>query len=993
MEFNKKIFDEDILTLGIDVGSTTIKLALFKGNDLIYSSYERHLSMIKAKVIENLKKIKKITGEQKFHMAFSGSSGLGVANELNLPFVQEVFATSELVKVVQKDVNVVIELGGEDAKVIFFDHGTDERMNGTCAGGTGAFIDQMATLMNITPSELNELSLKSEKIYPIASRCGVFAKSDIQPLLNQGAKKEDIAASIFQAIVNQTIAGLAQGRKIEGKVMFLGGPLSFFEGLQRQFVKTLNLAPENAIFPDYANISVAIGASIYASKQKETYSADELIEKAKLVGKEKKTIHCLAPLFASDEEYEKFKSRHSKATVERLDIAGYSGNAYLGIDCGSTTTKLVLISEDNKIIYEYYSSNNGNPIEIIKSELEKIYQLLEDRIKIVGSVVTGYGEELIRKAFKIDEGLVETLAHYTAAKYFNPKVDYILDIGGQDIKCFKIRKNSIDSINLNEACSSGCGSFIETFAKSLGYGVEEFARLGLFAKNPVDLGSRCTVFMNSSVKQAQKDGAEVGDISAGLSISVVKNAIYKVIREASADALGKNVVVQGGTFLNDSVLRAFEREIGRDVIRPEISGLMGAYGCALHAKTLNLSSSSLISRADLKNFTHTSKMVKCNGCGNHCNLTINLFNDGGRYISGNQCDKGASLGETHANEIQVPNLFKIKREMLERLFQTEIKPDRLTIGLPMCLGMYEFAPFWKTFFEDVGFNVKFSGFTTKKMYAKGQYTIPSDTVCYPAKVMHGHIMELLENKVDAIFYPCLSYNIDEKQGDNHFNCPVVAYYSELLVSNLDELKEVKFLYPYLNINNMTKLENTMYSTLSKICKIDKKKLKNAVKNAKIAYEKWKFDIRYEGKKALKWAKDNDRYALILAGRPYHIDPEISHGIDKLATSLGFVVLSEDSVSDIVKADNLGVLNQWTFHSRMYNAAKFASETEGVELVQLVSFGCGIDAITSDEMRHIMESDDKLYTQIKIDEITNLGAVKIRLRSLKGVLDERKNKED
>ncbi len=992
MNFNKQIFKNDGTYLGIDVGSTTIKLALFKNNELVYNSYERHLSMIKSKVLEQLKKIKPIVKDDELYIAFSGSSGLGVANELNLPFVQEVFATSELVKTLEKDTNAVVELGGEDAKVIFFDNGTDERMNGTCAGGTGAFIDQMATLMNMDSAKLDELSLKSEKLYPIASRCGVFAKTDIQPLLNQGARKEDIAASIFQAIVNQTISGLAQGRKIEGKVMFLGGPLHFLKGLRRQFVQTLNLDEEHAIFPDYAPISVAIGSAIFASKQRHGYNLDEIISKVKSIDTSKKVTNTLEPLFETEADYEKFCLRHSKATVEEIDIASYSGKAYLGIDCGSTTTKLVLLSEDNQILYSYYSSNKGNPVEIIKEQIEHIYSLTADRIKIAGSVVTGYGEELIRKAFGIDEGFVETLAHYTAAKHFNPNVDYILDIGGQDIKCFKIRKNSIDSINLNEACSSGCGSFIETFAKSLGYDIKEFSKLGIFAKKPVDLGSRCTVFMNSSVKQAQKDGAEVGDISAGLSISVVKNAIYKVIREASASALGKNIIVQGGTFLNDSVLRAFERELGKDVIRPVISGLMGAFGSALHAKTLGLEKSNIISYDELKRFTHTSKMVRCNGCGNHCNLTINLFNDGNRFISGNQCEKGASLGEEHADIMQIPNMFKFKREKFEKLFESKRDENKKTIGIPMSLGMYELAPFWKTLFEELGFNVELSGFTTKKIYAKGQYTIPSDTVCYPAKVMHGHIIELLERKVDAIFYPSLTYNVDEKIGDNNYNCPVVAYYSELLRSNLDELKAVEFLYPYLNINEQKELEKGIYKSLSKVAKIDKKQVKNAVKTAKLVYEKWKFDIRYEGKKALEFAKESGRYALVLAGRPYHIDPEISHGIDKLATSLGFVVLSEDSISDLVQAKNLNVLNQWTFHARMYNAAKFASENDNVELVQLVSFGCGIDAITSDEMRTIMESDNKLYTQIKIDEITNLGAVKIRLRSLKGVLDERKKNE-
>ncbi len=989
MEFYTKIFKKEGVFLGVDVGSTTIKLALFEDNKLIYNCYERHLSLIKQKVVEQLKKIEPLISGKPLKIAFSGSSGMGVANELGLPFVQEVFATSELVKTLQSDTSVVIELGGEDAKVIFFDGGTDERMNGTCAGGTGAFIDQMATLMNVTSSELDELSLKSEKLYPIASRCGVFAKSDIQPLLNQGARKEDIAASIYQSIVSQTISGLAQGRKIEGKVMFLGGPLYFCKGLRRQFVKTLNLTEETAIFPEYAPISVAIGASIYASKQKEVFEIDELITKVKNKTTTKKLTKTIAPLFADEKEYADFLKRHQKATVEELNIKEYSGKAYLGIDCGSTTTKLVLISEDNKLLYSYYNSNQGDPVEIIKAELIKIYELIDNRITICGSVVTGYGEELIRKAFGVDAGLVETLAHYTAAKHFNPQVDYILDIGGQDIKCFKIRKNSIDSINLNEACSSGCGSFIETFAKSLGYSVKDFAELAIFAKNPVDLGSRCTVFMNSSVKQAQKDGAEVGDISAGLSISVVKNAIYKVIREASAQALGKNIIVQGGTFLNNAVLRAFEREIGRDVIRPVISGLMGAYGSALYAKSLSNGKSSLKSREELKEFTHTSKMVKCNGCGNHCNLTINLFNDGGRFISGNQCEKGANLGESHADMIQIPNLFKYKREKFEELFKTNIDENKLTIGLPMCLGMYEFAPFFKTLFEELGFNVVLSGFTTKKTYQKGQYTIPSDTVCYPAKVMHGHILELIEKHVDAIFYPSLTYNIDEKNGENHFNCPVVAYYSELLNANLDKLKDVKFLYPYLNINNEKVLAKGLAKELAKLCKIDKNKVAKAVKTAKIAYEKWKFDIKQEGKKALNFARDTGRFALVLAGRPYHIDPEVSHGIDKLATSLGFVVLSEDSISDLIKPQTLGVLNQWSFHSRMYNAATFAAKNDDIELVQLVSFGCGIDAITSDEVRSIMESQDKLYTQIKIDEITNLGAVKIRLRSLKGVLDERK----
>ncbi|MBQ8749410.1 MAG: 2-hydroxyglutaryl-CoA dehydratase [Clostridia bacterium] len=988
MKAIRDVIKNDVAVLGVDIGSTTIKFALFIGGDLKFSSYKRHLSNVKHYLCEGLKEIKPFLSDGKIKIAFSGSAGLGMANALNLPFVQEVFATSELIKTVQSDTNVVIELGGEDAKVIFFDNGTDERMNGSCAGGTGAFIDQMATLMNLTNEQLDELSLKSEKIYPIASRCGVFAKTDIQPLLNQGAKKEDISASIYQAIVNQTITGLAQGREIKGKVMFLGGPLTFCKGLQKRFVETLKLTDENAIFPSFSRVSVAIGTAIYASKQDNEFLIDELIENANNV-KINNLSNTTMPLFFTNDEYQRFKERHFKAKVDFTAIDNYVGNAYLGIDCGSTTTKLVLISEDNKILFNFYNSNNGNPLEVVKEQLLKIYDIIGNRITIKGSVVTGYGEELIKNAFNIDDGLVETLAHYTSAKHFNPKVDYILDIGGQDIKCFKIKRDAIDTISLNEACSSGCGSFLETFAKSLGIEMKEFANLALFATSPVDLGSRCTVFMNSQVKQAQKDGATVGDISAGLSISVVKNALYKVIRETSAENLGNNIVVQGGTFLNDAVLRAFEREIGKEVIRPNIAGLMGAYGCALQAKTLGLQKSNIKGQEELLAFTHTSKMLKCKGCGNGCNLTINLFNDGSRFISGNQCEKGIKLGESSADKLQIPNLYEFKREKFRKLMQCDFDQGKNTIGIPLSLGMYELAPLWKTLFEELGFNVVFSGFTTKKMYQKGQYTIASDTICYPAKVMHGHIIELVEREVDAIFYPSLTFNINEKSGDNCYNCPVVAYYAELLDKNLNLPQKIKFIYPYLNINNLRELKKELKAELSKHFQLDKSKIKKAIEKGINAYYLWKQDIINEGKRALKYAQDKGRYALILAGRPYHIDNEISHGIDKCATSLGFVVLSEDSLEITEKLNNLKVLNQWTFHSRMYNSAIFASKMQNVEIVQLVSFGCGLDAITTDEIKSILESNEKLYTQLKIDEITNLGAVKIRLRSLKGVLDERK----
>ena len=973
-------------SLGIDIGSTTIKFALKNGKDIIYECYERHLANIKQKLLEKLSEIQKLVGDEKIKIAFSGSSGLGISQKLALPFVQEVYAMSKFVKENSQKVNCVIELGGEDAKVIFFDKGsTDERMNGSCAGGTGAFIDQMATLLNITNKELDELSSKSERIYPIASRCGVFAKSDIQPLLNQGAKKEDVSASIFYSIVNQTIAGLAQGRKIEGRVMFLGGPLTFFSGLRKAFIQTLNLKEEDAIFPENSLTAVAIGASIYAMTQNDAFYLSDIIDALNKVKTEKNIENSMSPLFESEAEYEIFKQRHSKAYVSSIDYTGYNGKAYLGIDCGSTTTKLILISKDNEILYSSYQSNMGNPVDVIKSELLKIYNLCGKNIEICGSVVTGYGEELIKKAFHIDSGVVETLAHYNSAKYFNPKVDYILDIGGQDIKCFKIKNGAIDSISLNEACSSGCGSFIETFAKSLGYKIEDFASLALYAKNPVDLGSRCTVFMNSKVKQAQKDGYTPNDISAGLSYSVVKNAIYKVIREPDITKLGDNIVVQGGTFLNDAVLRAFEKETGKNVIRSNIAGLMGAFGCALYAKQFE--KSSIITLKELQNFSHKSIMVKCNGCENHCNLTINTFGNGEKYVSGNRCEKGAGIVPSSDTK-KLPNLYEYKRDILLNLTKTKIDANKKTIGLPLALGMYEFAVYYKTLFEELGFNVVISPFTTKDIYSKGQFSIPSDTICYPAKVMHGHIMHLLEQKVDAIFYPSSTYNIDEKTGDNYYNCPVVAYYGEVLKANIDELKNTLFMYPYIDINRPKVMANALKKELSPLKNIHKHKILKAQEKAMFEYKEWQKDIRIKGQQALAFAKENGKTALILSGRPYHIDPEICHGIDKLATSLGFVVLSEDSVANLSTSNGLKVLNQWTFHARMYNSATFAVENDGVELVQLVSFGCGIDAITSDEIRTILESKMKPYTQLKIDEITNLGAVKIRLRSLKGILDEK-----
>ena len=987
------------MLLGIDIGSTTAKLAVIDDGELVYSRYERHFSQVRQKTLEMIEAISDLLKGRSFSVAVSGSAGLGMANAASLSFVQEVYSTAECVRCMEPSTDAVIELGGEDAKIIFFTGGLDERMNGSCAGGTGAFIDQMATLLNVSNTEMDELSLTHKQLYPIASRCGVFAKTDIQPLINQGATKADIAASIYQAVVNQTVGGLAQGRKISGKVMFLGGPLYYCKGLRERFVETLKLSEENAVFPEYALFAVAIGAALYSSDG-ELMGYDELTKRLKESMKRKETVSTLPPLFKDKNEYQAFIRRHAQNSVKTEYAGSYKGNAYIGIDCGSTTTKLAVITEDCEIIYTYYSSNKGNPVSIVREQISKIYSEFGDNIVIRGCAVTGYGEELIKTAFHADFGLVETMAHYTAAKFFDKDVDFILDIGGQDIKCFKIRNSSIDSIMLNEACSSGCGSFIETFAKSMGYTVEEFARQGMFSMAPVDLGTRCTVFMNSSVKQAQKDGASVQDISAGLSLSVVKNAIYKVIRATTPDELGQRIVVQGGTFMNDAVLRCFEKEIGRNVTRPNIAGLMGAFGAALFAKEHAPERSSLLDADEVKNLRHESRSAVCKGCANNCRLTVNTFNGSERLISGNQCEKGAGI--KLSDDEKLPNLYEFKRNLIESyqtpdyktgnppsLRDTSLRKGRLKIGLPMALGMYELYPLWHTIFSELGFEVVRSGFSTRKLYQKGQFSIPSDTVCYPAKLMHGHIETLLEQGVDAIFYPCLTYNINENKGDNFYNCPVVAYYSELLQGNMDSLNSTIFLCPYLNINNEKELSRELAMILSKhFDGIKKSDVLKAVRTGVDEYKSYMNRIYTEGRRAVVLAREKGKRIMILAGRPYHIDPEICHGIDKLATSLGFVVVSEDSVTEDIEPPTLGVLNQWTYHSRMYAAAEYASHNDDIQLVQLVSFGCGVDAVTTDEVRSILERNNKLYTQIKIDEITNLGAVRIRLRSLIGALEER-----
>ncbi len=965
------------MRIGLDVGSTTLKCVVLDDKDqIVYSDYQRHFSQITSKTVAMLQDIiKKFPKEKEMSVCISGSAGMGIADSLGIPFEQEVYATRVAVNKMIPGTDVVIELGGEDAKILFLTDGLEVRMNGSCAGGTGAFIDQMATLLNMEAGQMNEAAKEYNKIYTIASRCGVFAKSDVQPLLNQGAQKNDIAASIFYAVVNQTIAGLAQGREIEGKVVYLGGPLTFLSELRKAFDTTLKLegiAPENSLY------FVAMGAAM--KKDTKSFVLADLVEKINGYTATGGYASC-KPLFTSKEEYDAFVERHKKNSDQIKTVSQIAGPAYLGIDAGSTTVKAVVIDEDGNILCSEYLPNGGNPIPIIRKFMEQLYETYPD-IHIESSAVTGYGEEMIMNAFGVDYGIVETVAHFTAAKKFQPDVDFIIDIGGQDIKCFQIRNNTIDNIFLNEACSSGCGSFLQTFAGALGYEIDEFAKLGLFGDKPVDLGSRCTVFMNSSVKQAQKDGASIENISAGLSISVVKNALYKVIRAASAKQLGEHIVVQGGTFLNNAVLRAFEQEIGHDVVRPEMAGIMGAFGAALYAKDNSSGKSTIIDADGLREFKHDVVTTTCNGCNNHCKLTINTFNNGRRFVSGNRCEKPTAKKA----EGKRYDLYEYKLKLLEEYRRSDIPKEqaRGTIGIPMGLNMYELLPFWYTLFTRLGFNVVTSPNSSRSLYLSGQHTIPSDTVCFPAKLMHGHIEALLKEGVDAIFYPCLSYNLDEGLGDNHYNCPVVAYYPEVIEANVKAIKDVKFIYEYLGIHRRKDFTKKMHGVLEKYFgKIKMSDVAMACNYAYAEYEKHMQLVRMEGRKFLRIAKREGKPIVILAGRPYHLDPEINHGIDQLICDLGAVVVTEDSVSDMAPHVNTKVLNQWMYHSRMYAAAQYVADAKdpNLNLVQLVSFGCGVDAITTDEVRRILEENGKIYTQIKIDEITNLGAVKIRLRSL------------
>jgi len=975
--------------VGIDIGSTTIKcIVLDQENNLLYKTYERHFAYIKEKLIEVLKKVLSsdaISKNDSVSLGISGSAGMGIAEILGVPFIQEVYATKVSATTFLDKVDCIIELGGEDAKIVFLTDGNLEiRMNGTCAGGTGSFIDQMAVLLNVETPEINELAKKSQKLYTIASRCGVFAKTDVQPLINQGALKEDIAASILKAVVNQTIGGLAQGRPIEGNVVYLGGPLTFIESLRESFDESLKL---KGILPNNSLYFVALGAALCSEK---TCDLRVLIDEAEH-GTITAHYHFSKPLFENKKELEDFRKRHAQAKVEILSLDGYTKPLYLGVDSGSTTLKVVLIDNDENVRFEKYVNNQGNPVILLKDILLEIY-IKNPRIDIRGAVSTGYGEEISKEAFSFDAGIVETMAHFYAAHKFNPNVSFVIDIGGQDIKCFRVENGVITNIFLNEACSSGCGSFLQTFATALGTEIKEFAQLGLLARQPVDLGSRCTVFMNSSVKQAQKDGATIDNISAGLSLSVVKNALYKVIRLSSANQLGENVVVQGGTFYNEAVLRAFERETNQNVIRPNISGLMGAYGAALKAKSLNLTRSSIINCEGLNNFKHDTKTVKCGLCNNNCNLSINTFSNGKKYISGNRCERPITQ-KTNSTSL---NIFHYIQEKLQNAYPAIPGPNG-KIGIPLVLNVYELYPFWYTFFTTLGFEVHHSGFSNYKLYLKGQSTIPSDTACYPAKVSHGHILKLIDDGFETIWYPCMTYNINEGLGDNHYNCPVVAYYPETILNNIAAIteKRIRFIRDYVSIHDLKNFEKKIYDVLTKrfpTISFPKKKLHEAILKANDAYAHYLADIRRKGMEIIEESKSKNIPIIVLSGRPYHIDPGINHGIDRLIRNLGVSVINEESVSELAPLFKTNVINQWTYHSRMYAAARYITSQKGMYLVQLISFGCGLDAVTSDEVKLLLESYENLYTQIKIDEITNLGAVKIRLRSLLETIGKMKENE-
>ncbi len=1016
----------DRYRLGIDIGSTTVKLAVLDNNNrLLYSEYQRHYSDMKQTLIHMIKTCYERLGDLKVNASITGSGGLSVSQWLKLPFVQEVIACTSAVETYIPHAEVVIELGGEDAKITYLRNGVEQRMNSSCAGGTGAFIDQMAVLLNTDALGLNELAKGYEVIYPIASRCGVFAKTDIQPLINEGARKEDIAASIFQAVVNQTLGGLACGKPIRGRVAFLGGPLCFLSELRERFIESLNLSDQQAIYPDHSQLFAALGTALSTSKEHAITLGTLKNRVIGILNLQEENVGRLESLFADREEYEQFRTRHGQTSVKRGDLNHYQGDAFLGIDAGSTTTKVVLIGEEGELLFSHYGGNEGHPLKKLVGIIRELYQRLPEKVILKKSAVTGYGEALMKAAFHVDIGEIETMAHYKAADFFLPGVDFILDIGGQDMKCLRIKNGAIDSILLNEACSSGCGSFIEGFANSLNLPVEEFAKEALFAEGPVDLGTKCTVFMNSKVKQAQKEGAKISDLSAGLSYSVIKNALYKVIKVRDPKELGSKIIVQGGTFHNDAVLRCFERISDREVVRPDIAGLMGAFGAALIAKEAyeknekedlsnekayqdaekdnlindivsrdveeisNRSTTTLISPEQLQDFQMTATNRRCNKCTNQCLLTVNQFSNGESFISGNRCERG--LGIEKNREDKLPNLYeyKYKRTFGYRPIKSE-EAYRGTLGIPRVLNMFENYPFWFTLFSRLGFRIVLSSPSGNAMYEKGLETIPSESACYPAKLCHGHVKNLLDKGVDAIFYPSVVYEKKEYvDAANHYNCPIVTSYPEVIRNNMDEMKGgTRFISPFVNLDNEKVLAQRIVEEL-KDYHITYKEAKRAVQEASREREKYKKDIQRKGEETLTMLKAQGRKGIVLCGKPYHVDPEINHGIADLIISYGLAVLTEDSISHLSSLKQpLRVVDQWTYNSRLYRAASLVAEEDCLELVQLNSFGCGLDAVTTDQIAELLAFGGKMYTMLKIDEGNNLGAAKIRIRSLIAAMKDR-----
>ncbi len=1030
--------------IGIDIGSTTVKTVILNEmGDIVFFDYERHFANIRETLANLLNRAIRQLGDIKGSPVITGSGGLALANSLSIPFTQEVVAVSAALKAYAPLTDVAIELGGEDAKIIYFEGGNvEQRMNGICAGGTGSFIDQMASLLQTDAAGLNEYAKNYHSLYTIAARCGVFAKSDIQPLINEGASKEDLSASIFQAVVNQTISGLACGKPIRGHVAFLGGPLHFLSELRVAFIRTLKLDDEHTIIPENSHLFAAIGSALSA-KEEVSVSLSDIVQRLSGDLKLEFEVDRMEPLFSSEEEYEEFRTRHGRHKVPVADLATYSGNVFLGVDAGSTTTKAALVGEDGRLLYSYYHNNDGNPVGAAVAAMKDIYAKLPPAAKIAYSCSTGYGEELVKAALMLDEGEVETVSHYYAASYFEPDVDCILDIGGQDMKCIKLKDHAVDSVQLNEACSSGCGSFIETFAKSLNYDVRDFAKEALFAAHPIDLGTRCTVFMNSKVKQAQKEGAPVSDISAGLAYSVIKNALFKVMKVADAASLGKKIVVQGGTFYSDAVLRSFEKIAGCEALRPDIAGIMGAFGAALIAKEryyekyggspdlaasenqaeieeddrekafgnraatqtgdvltgenksgrANVTrprTSSVLTEKELGELKHETKMTRCGRCANNCHLTINDFGGGRRFISGNRCERG--LGKEKKKR-EAPNLFEYK---LKRYFDYEPLPEdeapRGVIGIPRVLNIYENYPFWHTFFTNLGFRVVLSPLSTRKIYELGIESIPSESECYPAKMAHGHVKWLIDNGVRVIFYPCIPYERNEfPDSNNHYNCPIVTSYAENIKNNMEEIVSgsVRFLHPFISFADKKSITDALTACFSEEYGITRPEIKRAVSRAWDELASCRDDMRKKGEETLAYIERSGKHGIVLAGRPYHLDPEVNHGIPELINSYDVAVLTEDAVSHLNPVERpLIVMDQWMYHSRLYAAANFVKTRDDLDLVQLNSFGCGLDAVTTDEVAEILNKSGKLYTALKIDEVNNLGAARIRIRSLLSAIRRR-----